>query len=217
MSVVQQAVAEFFDLHDPGIGLFRTCLANGAPIHIEPGARILEIGSCEAPWLYQAHQAWPQTFFTGIDTRAPDVLDGNGMVRRMPANAMDPELFEPESFDGIVGLSAIEHIGLTHYGDPADPDGDRKAVANAWRWLTPGGWFYFDVPYAPREYRVCGTSHRQYNWAALNERLLGAWTGPVRFVRWVGKDTHTTFEPEPTKQSRPDDFDHYVAMVLEKA
>jgi len=174
----QAQAAGLFDLHDPGIALFRACLAAGAPMTFEPGARVLEIGCCEAPWLYQAHKAWPQTFFTGIDTRAPDVIDGEGMVRRMPANVMDPELFEPESFDGIVSLSAIEHVGLTHYGDPPDPDGDSKAIANAWRWLKPGGWLYFDVPYDPSGYRVQGTECRVYDDTEIMARLI------LPFVDW---------------------------------
>ena len=209
-----------FDKHDPGIALFGACLVAGAPMVFEPGAGVLEIGCCEAPWLYQAHQAWPQTFFTGIDTRAPDVIDGDGMVRRMAANVMDPDLFEPDSFDGIVSLSAIEHIGLGHYGDPPDPDGDSKAIANAWRWLKPGGWLYFDVPYDPTGYRVEGTECRVYDDAAVATRLMHqrdliippAWVGVGRF--YADANSPHLLLPSPVHHVKP--F-HYVAFFWIKA
>ena len=159
-------------LSDPGIGLFHTCLSAGAPMAFEPGMRILEIGCCEADWLSEARRAWPEIDLVGIDTRA--VTGGRGDTYK--ADAMDTSVFPAESFDGIVSLSAIEHIGLGHYGDPVDPDGDTKAMANVFRWLKPGGWVYFDVPYDPTGYQVKGTECRVYDDDALFERL---WMQPL--------------------------------------
>lgn len=206
-----------FENHDPGLSLFGASLRDGAPIRFGPDAKVLEIGSCEADWLHPAGEAWPECWFSGIDTRAPEVTERDGKLIRSRADVMQRENFAEATFDAAVSLSAIEHIGLGHYGDPKDPEGDSKAVANVWHWLKPGGWFYFDVPYAPQEYRVCGTSHRQYNWRALNERLLSQWQGRLAWTGWAPKREAGRLVQEPVEQSRSDDFDHYIAMVLVKA
>lgn len=214
-----------YDGHDPGIGLFSACLVAGAPMVFGHGYdtpavfRVLEIGSCEADWLHLAHAAWPDVDLVGIDTRAPNVVDGDGRVARMKADAMRSDVFPAESFDGIVSLSAIEHIGLGHYGDPKDPDGDTKALANCWRWLKPGGWIYFDVPYDPTGYQVCGTSHRIYDDDARQTRL---WIEPLAQSKtraqwlWDGYSearNALVLVPKPTAAVNP--F-HYAAMVWRK-
>lgn len=92
--------------------------------------------------------------------------------------------FAPQSFNWIVSISAIEHIGLGHYKqDPVNDSGDSIAMANAWRWLTPGGWMYVDVPWNVGEnaYHVHGTSHRVYDEMTASTRLLPDWG-----VRWSG-------------------------------
>lgn len=190
---------------DPGLTLFSACLSAGAPMVFTPGMRVLEIGCAEADWLSLAREAWPEIALVGIDTRAKDAVDGT--VTRRTADARDPDLFQPESFDAVVSLSAIEHIGLGHYGDPVDPDGDSKAVANVWRWLKPGGWFYFDVPYNPKGYEVRNTECRVYDDAAIFARLVpsqwaadgyrgGAWDG------YVAADAPGVLIPKPTEPHR---------------
>jgi SAM-dependent methyltransferase len=148
-----------------------------------------------------------RTEFAGIDVRA----DKHNRPYRWKRNAIDPTLFPPETFDGIVSLSAIEHIGLGHYGDPVDPCGDITAMANAWDWLKPGGWLYVDVPYDPTGYRVQGTKCRIYDDQALYGRLVpkhcDEW---VRFVEHARPDV---IVPKPSAAVKP--F-HYVAMVLTK-
>ena len=107
----------------------------------------------------------PDVDITGIDWRA---CTGPGHLIRGDVLV---QTFPPETFDAIVGISSIEHIGLGHYeADPLDVDGDRHAMERAAGWLKPGGWIYADVPYGP-EYRVDGTSHRIYNETALQARL----------------------------------------------
>lgn len=174
--------------------------------------RVLEVACCEADWLHEAARAWPDVRFVGIDTRAPNAGAEGDRVRRRNADALNADLFEPESLDAVVSLSAIEHVGLGHYGDPIDPDGDSKAVANIWRWLKPGGWFYFDVPYDPSGYRVQGTKCRVYDTASLMSRVMprGAWRGS----RFYSEAAHASvLVPEPAAPATP--F-HYVAVFLQK-
>lgn len=190
-----------------------------------PGGRYLDLGCCEADWLHVvAHAQWPASHFVGLDWRAPTVIDGDGMVERRQGNGLIAETFEPESFDGIVSLSAVEHFGLGHYTqDPLDRDGDTHVIANCWRWLKPGGFLYFDVPYNPAGYQVHGTEYRTYDDDAIIKRL---WvplpivkTNTIEEWRWTGYcHTNRTTEliAKPTYQ--PDDrLRYYVAMCFLKS
>lgn len=186
---------------DPGLRLFTSCLESGAPMPMQTGARVLQIGCCEADWLHLAAEAWPTAQFTGVDCRAPDVVDAEGRVTRMRANALDPDLFAPERFDAIVSLSAIGHVGLGHYGDPRDPAGDALVMGHCWRWLKPGGWVYFDVPYDPTRHYFEGTECRVYDDAALRSRLQWSpWT--ERFCGYAAANNPGVLVPPPTDPHR---------------
>jgi hypothetical protein len=146
-------------------------------------ARVLEIGCAEYDWLTTATESWSEMTFTGIDWRAykktpprTTIIKGDVLTHA----------FEKRSFDWVCLISSLEHIGLGHYDlDPADPDGDTKTINRIWKWLVPGGWLYFDVPYNHR-YEVVKTSHRIYDDAAVESRLRqGRWRGHWRGV--VGK------------------------------
>jgi SAM-dependent methyltransferase len=134
-------------------------------------ANVLEIGCAEFDWLTVAKQAWPDMTLTGIDQREPKPgYDRSGSLR-MQRDVLD-YCFPRQSFDWIVAISTIEHIGLGHYGDPVDPDGDTHAMECAYHWLKPGGWMYLDVPFADT-YRVFGTKCRIYDTKAIISRLCG--------------------------------------------
>lgn len=208
---------------DPGLRLFSAAFTGGAPMTFGTTPRwgCLEVGCCEADWLTLAGEAWPDCYFSGIDTRAPEQTEQRGKLIRSRANAMQEGNFPPETFAAVVMLSALEHIGLGHYGDPLDEDGDVKVLTNCWRWLKPGGWLYFDVPYSPVSYRVCGTEYRRYDDEALQERLWirslveanarakWAWTG-------YAKKDHTGALVEKPTEGDPERFSHYVALCWVK-
>lgn len=65
------------------------------------------------------------------------------------------------SIESLSSLHAIEHVGLGRYGDPIDPDGYVKAIAELDRVLAPGGNLYFGVPIG-RE-RICFNAHRIFD------------------------------------------------------
>lgn len=48
--------------------------------------------------------------------------------------------------DSLSCLHALEHFGLGRYGDPIDPLGHAKGIANMAALLKPGGIFYLSVP-----------------------------------------------------------------------
>ena len=151
---------------DPCLDLFSLALRTWQmPIK----GRVLEIGCCEADWVACALKADPTLQITGVDWRDRS-YDSRWTFVRGDVNQVD---FEPESFDWVVSISAIEHVGLGHYEkDPVREDGDSEAIRRAVRWLKPGGSLYFDVPYTPEGFTVDGTKHRTYDAAALRERLF---------------------------------------------
>lgn len=190
---------------------FGTCLRAYRP-EIAADARVLEIGCAEYDWLSDAHRAWPHLQLTGIDWRGrkhpcagATVLTGDVMTHD----------FQSASFDWIVSISALEHVGLGHYNkDPKAEAGDSIAVRRAYDWLTPGGWLYFDVPYNPDRYEVVGTSHRVYSDVAILDRLVQglpwrlAWSGVAGI-----HDTDHLIPPRPKKGGQ--DFD-YIGFWWQK-
>ena len=142
-----------------------------------PSATVLEIGCAEADWITPMLAERPDLRITGIDWRRAErpcgVIKGDVLTYDLA----------PESFDVVVGISSIEHVGLGHYdGDPLDEFGDQHCMERVLRWLKSGGWVYFDVPYGD-VYKVSGTAHREYDYLTLRERLLPR--GLVSQHSWV--------------------------------
>ena len=54
--------------------------------------------------------------------------------------------FEDSSVSSISSLCVVEHIGLGRYGDPLDPQGTEKAIAELQRVLAPGGNLWLSMP-----------------------------------------------------------------------
>jgi hypothetical protein len=167
-------------------------------------ARVLEVGCAEADWQTPMLDIRPDLQITGIDwracTRPGTTIQGDVLTQDFP----------DASFDAVVGISSIEHIGLGHYeADPKDLDGDIRCMERIARWLAPGGWVYLDVPWNARGYLVDGTSHRVYDGAALRSRLIGSRFTEVR--RWYADRSGTpTAELEPRALPGYD----YVALML---
>jgi SAM-dependent methyltransferase len=65
------------------------------------------------------------------------------------------------SIESLSALHVVEHIGLGRYGDPVDPNGWRKAVAELQRVLKPGGVLYLSMPIGPE--RLEFDAHRVFS------------------------------------------------------
>jgi SAM-dependent methyltransferase len=170
-----------------------------------PAARVLEIGCAEADWQTPMLAVRPDLQITGIDWRAC----------RRPGTTIRGDVlahaFPPASFDVVVGISSIEHIGLGHYEqDPAAVEGDVQCLARVRDWLRPGGWVYLDVPYNAAGYHVLGTKARIYDDAAIAARLIPP--GLREAQRWY-VDRSGTPVGVPAPRELPG-FD-YVALRIE--
>lgn len=129
-------------------------------------ANILEVGCAEADWIGPMKAEKPDLFITGLDWRACERPAATTLIK---GDVLIHE-FTESTFDGIVLVSALEHIGLGAYDDPRDEDGDIHAMARFASWLKPGGWVYADVPYRPDGYLV-NEQFRGYDDRAIEDRL----------------------------------------------
>jgi SAM-dependent methyltransferase len=75
--------------------------------------------------------------------------------------------FSDRSVGSLSCMHVVEHVGLGRYGDPLDPDGDLKAMAELERVLMPGGDLLFVVPCGRP--RVCFNAHRVYAYKQIRD------------------------------------------------
>lgn len=189
--------------NDPGFRLWQ--LARPLLPPVPQGGDVLEVGYRDTPWATYCKRADPTLRVVAIDWRpvepqpGVDVLQGDVMA----------QAWHPQTWDVVVGLSSFEHVGLGHYArDPLYQNGDSALVHRIRKWLKPGGWCYFDVPYAPEGYFVDGTRCRVYDDHALVGRfgpheVLG-YTRPS-VEGWIEKPTRNCVEPRPY---------YYVALLI---
>jgi SAM-dependent methyltransferase len=83
-----------------------------------------------------------------------------------PADLLDLP-FADRSIASLSCMHVVEHVGLGRYGDPLDPDGDLKAIAELRRVLAPGGNLLFVVPIGKP--RVMFNAHRIYSYDQIRE------------------------------------------------
>lgn len=96
------------------------------------------------------------TEIPGVTFRQADLMDRE-RLRDIPAAYCD----------SLSCLHAIEHFGLGRYGDPIDPTGHARGVANMASLLAVGGTFYLSAPVG-RE-RVEFNAHRVFDPRSLIE------------------------------------------------
>ncbi len=177
---------------DPCLSLFGLVY----PQHLDfpPGAHVLEIGCAEADWIGPMKAVRPDLRITGIDWRRCDRPDADVLIT---GDVLEQD-FPPGSFDAVVLISALEHIGLGHYDhDPVSEFGDVACVRKAMSWLDPKGLLYFDVPWNPDRYDVIGTECRVYDDDAIAHRLGGSVDVVERFCGYAKASDCTRFIARP--------------------
>ena len=130
--------------------------------------RILDIGGCDSllPLTFaRAGHSVTVYDFRPYPERHPNltVIQGDFLENKLP----------PCSFDAVVMISTIEHIGLGGYGAPVHPDADLEAMRELRRILADGGKVILSVPFNERE-RVIPQFERWYTVERL-QRLFEGW------------------------------------------
>lgn len=194
---------------DPALMLFTAARARFG-LTCAPDASLLELGCAETDFIERVKKQNPSMTLTGVDVRRD--RDAHGWTQ-IVGSAMDCHLFEPNSFDVVVMLGALEHFGLGFYQDPVDDHGDSKTMQNVARWLKPSGWVYFDVPCQPT-YRITENRHfRMYAPASIEERLLPPGLREVGRAYSLPEPHAGTWCDEPTSERVP----YWFVSVLAEA
>ncbi|MCL5997263.1 MAG: DUF268 domain-containing protein [Chloroflexi bacterium] len=79
--------------------------------------------------------------------------------------------FRDQSIASLSCLHVIEHVGLGRYGDPLDPAGTLKAMAELTRVLAPGANLFLATPVGSP--RLCFNAHRLHAPEAICEMARG--------------------------------------------
>lgn len=70
--------------------------------------------------------------------------------------------YETGTVPSVSSLCVVEHVGLGRYGDPLDPKGTEKALAELKRIVAPGGDLYLSIPLHD-ENRTYFNAHRVFS------------------------------------------------------
>lgn len=94
--------------------------------------------------------------------------------------------FEDQSLQSVSCLHVVEHIGLGRYGDPLDPSGSRRAMAELQRVVAPGGLLLFSTPVGHP--RVCFNAHRVHDPREIRDIF-----GELELLEFAGVDDSGEF------------------------
>lgn len=144
----------------------------GADSHVDVGSRV-ELACFLTAIL-------PVTF---VDIRPLDAsIDG---LESIAGSVLDLP-FRDQSLLSVSCLHVAEHIGLGRYGDPLDPLGTRRAIAELQRVVAPAGKLLFSLPVGRP--RVCFNAHRVSDPAAIV-----AWFDELELIEFAGVDDAGAF------------------------
>ncbi|MGH9899180.1 MAG: class I SAM-dependent methyltransferase, partial [Pyrinomonadaceae bacterium] len=129
---------------------------------------VLDVGAAESMLAYEMASLGYSV--TAIDIRPIALSHPN--LKFVKCDICKP-VFPAESFDCVIALSTLEHIGLGWYGDKAGDDSaggnsDCEAVKQISLLLKPEGRFILTVPYGQK---AITPLHRVYDKEALEELL----------------------------------------------
>jgi SAM-dependent methyltransferase len=100
------------------------------------------------------------------DYRPPDLKLDNVTAGAADLQALP---FDDGSIPSLSCMHVVEHVGLGRYGDPIDPSGDSRAMAELSRVVAPGGQFLFVTPVGRP--RVEFNAHRVYAFEDIRQQF----------------------------------------------
>lgn len=169
---------------------------------IPQSGTILDVGSCEAVYLAAIQQ---------VD-RQLHCLDPRDCRQDLPAGAvfhhqsLIGNTLPAGSFDAVLLVSVIEHLGLPCYGQEPYPHGDRLALLEVRRLLRPGAPAVLTVPAGQSKLT---SWYRQYSPADL-DRLLKGWRHAIDFWGFDGRAYTPLREAEVESYDYRDRLDRHA-------
>lgn len=131
------------------------------------GSRILDFGSSESPIALELASMGYEV--TALDVRRYPFEHPN--LVSVATRLEDWEAVEPQSFDAILSVSTVEHVGLGWYGEARGvPDADRRAIERLGELLVPGGLLVLTAPYGTAS---VDAMQRRYDRAGIDALLDG--------------------------------------------
>ena len=196
-----------YDGGDPSLVLFTRAIEAGWPMALPHGARVLELGCAETDFHARLLALRPDLRLTGVDVN--DVPGYTGTFIRGAAEKLDhPHL----SVEAVICLGSLEHFGLGFYGDPVNERADIATIHRIARWLVPGGWCYYDVPWTPQQAYVSDNRHfRVYD----DEQVMYRLTSNLRPVARMYAHGQTDVD-QPTRPDAPTTPFWYLQRLLVK-
>lgn len=156
--------------------------------------RVLDVGSCEAVYLGVVQQP----------DRELHCLDPRDCSREVPAGAVFHHQsligndLPRSSYDAVLLISVLEHIGLPCYEQVPFPGGDEAALAEVRDLLKPGAPAILTVPAGQSK---IVSWYRQYSPADLR-RLFADWDYRIAYWGFDGADYR------PIEESDVEAFDY---------
>jgi 2-polyprenyl-3-methyl-5-hydroxy-6-metoxy-1,4-benzoquinol methylase len=133
---------------------------------IPTGVNVLDVGATES--LLSLYLASLGYHVTALDPRPYPLRHPRLEVAVAEAQRWEPK----KTFDAVVCLSTIEHIGLGAYGEAKEGEGaDLEAMNRIRTWTAPGGLLVLTTPFGDAQ---TDTFTRVYDRASLKE-LLNGW------------------------------------------
>ena len=147
---------------------------------------ILDVGSCEA--LYLQFIAQSGRHLHCLDPRDCPEIPKDAVFHNI--NLIENSL-PRQSYDAVLMLSTLEHVGMPYYGQPPFPNGDVIALEEVWQLLKPDAPLIVTVPAGSSKLT---SWYRQYSPTDLY-RLFANWDHSVVFWGFDGK-RYEQIQPE---------------------
>jgi hypothetical protein len=140
--------------------------------------RILDVGSCEATYLAAIPQ--PDRELHCLDPRDCGSELPRGVT--FHRGSLIGNQLPRRSFDAVLAVSVLEHVGLPCYGQEPFPRGDERALEELPELVRPGAPAIVTVPAGASK---LATWYRQYSPFDLR-RLFAAWRCEIRYWGYQG-------------------------------